>query len=274
MRILLPFLFTMITNISFTQELPGYNPDYFFGNYTHCRTENSEARKLFDDGIKILHLNHKLERRYLLLNAEVFAKAVLKDTTFCDAYFFAGYTLNLAHQYREAFAFHKVADSLAPKPIFLYKQNLAAVCLKVGLEKEAKKCYQEIVTYFPENPEGYYGLALSSTIFGDVDNGLINIEKAYRLYEMYMPKKKDDVQLLYGILLVLNNKFPESLVHFEKCNSKYKKLDDFNYHYSYGLLKTAQANNDEKMKKKAQKTFKKVKDQSIVNPEIASEFKE
>lgn len=86
-----------------------------------------------------MHLNEKMDPKYLAINADIFAKAILQDTTFCDAYFFAGYILNLSGNYREAYAFHKVADMKSKEPILIYKQNLAAVTLKVDLVDEANE---------------------------------------------------------------------------------------------------------------------------------------
>lgn len=162
----------LVSNFIYSQD------EYFNGTELHCKTENKEAKRLFDSGIKILNLNRDLNPKYLVANTEIFAKSILQDTTFCDSYFFAGYLLNLQHKYRDSYAFLKMADTLVNKPILIYKQNLAGICLKIDHYEEARKYYQEIVKYFPENTEGYYGIALTSTMIGDIGLGLENINIA------------------------------------------------------------------------------------------------
>lgn len=255
-------LIILFSNFIYAQE------QYFEGKQLYCPTENKEAKKLFDAGIEILHANTSMNPKYLAKNADIFAQAILKDTTFCDAYFFTGYLLNLLQQYRESFAFHKVADKKVGKPILLYKQNLAAISLKVDLYDEARKTYQEMVQYFPENPEGYYGIALTSTEIGDVDKGLENIIQA----EMKYNTENKDVQFLKAILLNLNGKYEESIGYFEKVQSKFSKDDYFNGNYALSLYEVATISNDEKMLKKAKKHYDKIKDKSQLTDHIKSKF--
>ena len=78
-------VFILFTNIIYSQG-------YFDGKELHCPTENYEAKRLFNSGIKILHLNRNLDPKYLAANADIFARSIMQDTTFCDAYFFTGYS--------------------------------------------------------------------------------------------------------------------------------------------------------------------------------------
>jgi tetratricopeptide (TPR) repeat protein len=116
--------------------------------------------------------------------------------------FFAGYTLNLLGKYREL-CFSK-NGRLAPKAVLLYKQNLAAVCLKIDLIKEAREKYKEIVTSFPRSPEGYYGIAVTSLIIGDYSNGIQNAKRALDNYRIRL----NFSMTLYikGILLTLDKR--------------------------------------------------------------------
>jgi tetratricopeptide (TPR) repeat protein len=255
-------LFILFSNFIYSQD------EYFNGKKLHCQTENKEAKRLFDSGIKILHLNENLTPKYLAINADIFAKSILQDTTFCDSYFFAGYLLNLQHKYRDSYAFLKMADTLVNKPILIYKQNLAAICLKIDHYVEARKCYQEIVKYFPENTEGYYGIALTSTMIGDISYGLENINIAEKKHN----NENIDTQFLKAILLTLNNMHKESLEYFEKVQSKFSKDDYFNGNYALSLYEVATISNDEKMLKKAKKYYEKVKDKSKLTDFIKSKF--
>jgi tetratricopeptide (TPR) repeat protein len=244
-----------------------YSQGYFDGKQLHCPSTNSEARKNFSNGIELLHLNYSLKRKYLELNSELFARAISQDTTFCDAYFFAGYTLNLLNKYRESYAFHKVADKLSPIPIFIFKQNLAAVSLKVGLFDEARKQYLEIVKHFPENPEGYYGIALTSPMLEDYSVGLSNLDMASDRFPKNS-KEQEQVTFIRGILLALNKEYNSAKINFDKVEKKYKTDLNFQIYYSLALLQISKVNDDIKMKKEALKYYKKIKDKSVIPPHV------
>ncbi|MEO5775712.1 MAG: hypothetical protein ABIQ27_02335 [Flavobacterium sp.] len=247
-----------------------YSQGYFDGNELHCPTENKEAKRLFDAGIEIMHLNRSLTPKYLAANAEIFARAILQDTTFCDGYFFAGYILNLQNKYRESFAFHKVADQKSPRPILIYKINLAAISMKVELYQDARDAYQEIVKNFPENPEGYYGIGATSPMIGDYKIGLENIIKAGNMYT-----DKDQLnqcQFIKGILFALDGQYAEAKTTLEEVNGKYKRDLNFNIYYSLALLKLSKLNNDEEMKKKAKKFYDKIDDKRYIPANLVPEL--
>lgn len=254
-------LFILFSNLIYSQN------HYFSGAVLNCRTENKEAKRLFDAGIKLMHLNEKMDPKYLAINADIFAKAILQDTTFCDAYFFAGYILNLSGNYREAYAFHKVADMKSKEPILIYKQNLAAVTLKVDLVDEARETYKEIVKYFPGSPEGYFGIALTTPQLGDYKEGLKNINQAQKLYHTDA-LEQDHVFFIKGILLTLDEQYEEAHANLKKVSTKYKKDLNFNIYYSLSLLKVAIATNDEKMKKEALKYYDKIADKNSIPPNL------
>jgi tetratricopeptide (TPR) repeat protein len=249
-----------------------YSQDYYFqGKILHCTPNNSEAKSLFNDGIELLHLNHQLNKKYLAINADIFGSAIMKDTTFCDAYFFAGYTLNLLGKYRESYAFHKMADTLAPKAVLLYKQNLAAVCLKIDLIKEAREKYKEIVTSFPRSPEGYYGIAVTSLIIGDYSNGVQNAKRALDNYES---TEFQYGQTLYikGILLTLDKQYTEALSTLKEVPRSLKKDDNFNMYFSLSLLQVSISTNDLKMKKESLKYYNKIKDKNNIPEDLKPLF--
>lgn len=248
-----------------------YSQGYFDGKDLNCPTENLEAKRLFESGIKILHLNVNLDPKNIDINANIFAKAVEQDTTFCDAYFFTGYLLNLNKRYKEAYAFLSVADMLSVKPSFLYKQNLASLCFKVGMYEEARKTYQELSVKFPTSPEGFYGIAATSPMIGDYKNGIENIIKAENKYTDN--KTKTQCNLIKGILLTLDGQNLEAKNTLEKVSWKYNNDINFNIHYSLALLKLADLNNNKKMKKKAKRIYSRIKNKNYIPPDLQSEFK-
>ena len=251
-----------------------FSQDYFEGKNLYCKSENLEAMKLFNLGIETLNLNKSLDQKYLKITSNIFFKAYKTDTTFCDAIFFTGYTLRLLND-KKAIACYVMADSIS-KSKLEFKINLASEGLRMGNEKSfkiARKKYNEIITLFPESTEGYYGYALTSIIFGDVNKGLENINIAIEKYKLLNPKLKDEVIFLKGVLLSQNKIYGEGLEYLEKCYSTYKKDENFKIHYSLCLLKVSEIINDEKMKKKALKFYEQIENKEQIPEELKTLFK-
>jgi tetratricopeptide (TPR) repeat protein len=256
-------LFVLSANFIFSQ-------DYFEGKNLYCKSENPEAIRLFNIGIETLYLNRSLDKKYLKKTSDVFFKAYKTDTTFCDAMFFTGYTLRLLND-KGALTCYYMADSLGQNKSVEFKSNLAAEALRFESEagiKLARKKYNEIIQYFPNNPEGYYGFAVTSPEIGDVEKGLENINIAIEKYKYLNKDIKDDVYFLKGVLLALNKKYEEGLGCLEKSSSSYKKDENYKIHYSLCLLKVSELKNDEKMKQKAQKFYDKIEHKEQIPKEI------
>ncbi len=244
--------------------------EYFEGKQLYCESENPEAIRLFNIGIETLHLNTSLNKKFLKRTSDVFFKAYQTDTTFCDAMFFTGYTLRLLND-KNAMVCYYMADSLANNKSIEFKVNLATEGLRFGNEegvKIARKKYDEITKFFPENPEGYYGVALTSTMIGDIENGLNNIDIAIEKYN----SENVDALFLKAVLLTLNARHEESLNYYEKVKGNFKKDDNFNGNYALSLYEVAKANNDEKMMKLAQKHYKKVKNKNELTEQTRMKF--
>jgi tetratricopeptide (TPR) repeat protein len=251
-----------------------FSQNYLEGKRLYCKSENPEAMKLFNLGIETLYLNKSLDQKYLKITSNIFFKAYKTDTTFCDAIFFTGYTLRLLND-KNAIACYIMADSLS-KNTLEFKINLASEGLRVGNEKSlkiARKKYNELINLFPENPEGYYGFALTSPIFGDVDKGLENINIAIEKYKLLNLKLKDEVIFLKGVLLSQNKKYDEGLEYLEKCYSTYKKDKNFKIHYSLCLLKVSEIKNDQKMKQKAFKFYEQIENKEQIPEDIEALLK-
>ncbi|MFH7010670.1 tetratricopeptide repeat protein [Flavobacterium sp. FlaQc-52] len=264
-------IFTTLLIISFNLT---FSQNYFEGKKLYCKSENTEAMKLFNLGIETLYLNKSLDQKYLKITSNIFFKAYKTDTTFCDAIFFTGYTLSLLND-KKAIACYIMADSLS-KNTLEFKINLASEGLRVGNEeslKIARKKYNELINLFPENPEGYYGFALTSPIFGDVDKGLENINIAIEKYKLLNLKLKDEVIFLKGVLLSKNKKYDEGLEYLEKCYSTYKKDENFKIHYSLCLLKVSEIKNDQKMKQKAFKFYEQIENKEQIPEDIKALLK-
>lgn len=255
-------LITVLTcNLIFSQ-------DYMTGQKRYCETSDAKILDLYDLGFRCLQY-----KKYHNAATRVFLDIVKKDSTLCDAYFWAGYTLRLQNKPELAIGCYYIADSLSNNKSIEFKQNLAMTGLMVGKIDLARKKYVEMTTFFPDSPEGYYGLALTAPMIGDVDKGLENIKVSIEKYGKRSSEVKSQTELLYGILLTLNKKYEEALPHFEECVSKFKNDDNFNIHYSLSLLKVAEQNNDENGKKKALKIYDKIKNKEEISENLKNEFK-
>jgi tetratricopeptide (TPR) repeat protein len=138
------------------------------------------------------------------------------------------------------------------------KTNLASVALILGLDSFARLKYEEMVKYFPTNPEGFYGVALTAPSLGDYENGLVHINKAIDKYDGYSEKENSDPYFIKGILLALTGKYEEGKEYLDKAPRRLKKQEHFNIFYSLCLLKIGIANQDDKLKKKAKKYYNKI----------------
>jgi hypothetical protein len=246
-----------------------FSQDYLEGKRLYCKSENPEAIRLFNIGIKTLHLNKLLDEKYLKRTSNVFLQAYEADSTFCDAMFFAGYSLRLMNDKKAVICYY-MADSLSNNKSIEFKTNLAVESFRFGNEtgiELARKKYTEIIEYFPESPEGYYGFAMTSTIYGDVEKGLKNINIAIQKYKAINSKINEDVLFLKGILLTLNKKYDVGK-EFLEMSTSYSEKDSYKFHYSLCLLEVSKLNNDKGMKRKAKRIYNNIKFKEKIPKEI------
>jgi len=262
----------LFINFSYSQDVVTYKIDYFSGNNLHCDTNNEEAKKLFKIGIETLHMNTMLDKKYLKKTADVFFRAFKLDSTFCDAIFFSGYTYGLTGERKIALGCYYIADSLSNNKSIEFKINLAAEALKVGNfegMKLARKKYNEVIQFFPESSEGYYGHAITSPEIGDIEKGLENLNIALDKNNfLYHNNNFNQSNFLKGVLLTLNKKYEEGLEYFEMCYDANKKDLNFKIHYSLCLLKVSEIKNDPKMKEKSKKMYNKIDNKDMIPKEI------
>ncbi|MBB5333451.1 tetratricopeptide repeat protein [Chryseobacterium koreense] len=245
----------ILTFVSLSSLLSQQNQsDYFLGNRTYCKKPDDERiNKIYPLGIKAVQQN-----LYIGAAFKIFSEVIQKDNSFCDAYFWAGYTLRLSNMENDAVIFYHAADSLAQNRSIEFKQNLATLSMKVGRINLSRKKFEEMTKYFPDNPEGYYGIGLTSLFIEDYVNGLENINIAEKKYK----SSNSDCQSLKAVLLTLNEKYEEAIPYFENVESYFKKDDTFNGYYALCLKQLGIKNSDRKMINKAQKYYEKVQNKN------------
>ena len=251
-------------------SIKGFSQDsYFLGKTNYCTPQDAGSKKGFETAF--LALNYP---KYYGGVTNLLLKIAEKDPKYCDAYFMAGYFLRLQDMHKEALAAYYMADSLAQNKAPIFKQNLAIQFMRFGKVDEARKKYEEMVKYFPENPEGYYGIGNTSIVIGDYEEGLKNLKQAEDLYKA-SGKVKDDVVCMYGMLHTLKENYETALPYLDDAYATYKNDDGYLSIYALALIKVGKSKNDEKLIKKAMKTYKKIKDKVIadeISKKLTSEF--
>ena len=250
----------LITVFIFLFSLKCFSQDtYFLGKTNYCTPQNTDSKKSFDAAISGLQFP-----KYYPAITSMLVKVIEKDPAYCDAYFLAGYYFRLQDMHKEALALYYVADSLAQNKAANFKQNLAIEYMRFGAADKARAKYEEMIKYFPQNPEGYYGVANSSIVIGDYENGISNLKKAENLYKE-TGKVNDDVKYMYGMLYAFKEDYEKSLPFFDEVFSSYKNDDNYLLLYSLSLIKVGKSKDDEKMIKKAKKTYERIKSKGRVD---------
>jgi tetratricopeptide (TPR) repeat protein len=256
-------LLTVLSIVLFSLTY-GQPSDYFNGKWTYCNKPIDErSLKIYALGLECIRNN-----MYLGSANEIFRELIKTDSTFCDAYFFTGYTYRLSGMNREAVVYYYMADSLANNKSIEFKQNLATTSMMVGLTELSRKKFEEIIDYFPNSPEGYYGIALTSTEIGDFDYGLVNINIAINKYQ----KENKDAQFMKAILLTLNSKHQEAIAFYEKVESAYRRDDYFNGNYALSLYEVAKLTDDGRMMRKAKRHYQNVRNKNELTSYIKDKF--
>lgn len=238
--------------------------DYFQGNRTYCEMPDSDrVKEIFPLGVKCIQDNI-----YFGAALQIFTEIIKIDSTFCDAYFWAGYTLRLTGYNEQAVGMYYIADSLAQNKSIEFKQNLATTSMMVGYIDLSRKKFEEITEHFPDSPEGYYGIALTSAEIGDIDYGLENINIAINKYQ----KDNKDAQFMKAILLTLNSKHQEAIAYYDKVESAFRRDDYFNGNYALSLYKVSKLTNNERMKRDAQRYYRRVKSKDNLTEYIKNIF--
>lgn len=256
-------LFLLFPQLNYSQS------EYFNGNYTTCPIPNGkDSKDNYQLGIDCIKAN-----QFIGGANRLFLDLIKKDSTFCDAYFFAGYTYRLSNMDKAALTYYYYADSLSNNKSLIFKQNLAFMASKMGSFKLARKKYNEMKDFFPESPEGFYGIASTSIFIGDTQNGLENLKIAIKKYSESGVPIGDEIYLTQGILLTRDEKYIESIEVLEKLSGRITKNDEFRMHYAYSLIKSGKVNSDEKLIKKARKIYEKIEDKKNLSEMMLSEFK-
>tara|TARA_R110000751_G_scaffold307700_1_gene430650 strand:+ start:504 stop:932 length:429 start_codon:yes stop_codon:yes gene_type:complete len=98
--------------------------------------------------------------------------------------------------------------------------NIAAIYSMKENEKEAQKFYQNLINFYPENPEGYYGNGKTNLILGNNEIALKNTLQSIILYNSQNSNKISDAENLLGFVQA-KMKEDNELDKFKKITKEY-----------------------------------------------------
>ena len=238
--------FILITSVlTQAQELP---------KQIYCKSSSQKAVNLFLEG------KRSLSNGQIDVAQKFFYNIVQEDSTFCDAQFYLGYTYQLQDEWELAANYYVTAYQLNNSVPF-YIQNLGQTLIVLGYHKKACEIFMRLVEIDPENPEGYYGIAMSAEALDHNNSAMKYLEKAMELYLNKNKRIKPEISLLLGILLAKRKKYDQAIETLEKNYKEFEKQDRINFYLGMSYY-YYDGTNEEYLKdkqKKARKYLEKAK---------------
>ncbi|AZQ43229.1 tetratricopeptide repeat protein [Nonlabens ponticola] len=148
-------------------------------------SENKKAIEFYRQGYEAYN-SGDLEKA-----VELYGKAVETDKKFAFAWDMLGIAHRRLDNYDDAIAAYKKSLKIDPKgkmPL----QNLPIAYRLNDDVKNAIKTYEKLIKHYPEDPEGYFGLAQCGLMTKNYELAADNIFPAYKMYaEVNSPYKQD-----------------------------------------------------------------------------------
>ena len=245
MKTVLLFFILLSYNPVSSQKLP----DQIF-----CSSADEKAIELFANGKKALSgglVDHA---------QKFFYYATKEDSLFCDANFYLGYTFRLQDDWRTAANYYIVAYKLNDTiPPFI--QNLGHALLILGYYEKAREIFLRLTEVDAENPEGYYGVAMSEEALDLNESAMKNLQKSIQLFKSNNVKNGQEISYLKGIILAKTGKFELAIETLERIYKKFDKQEQMNFYLgtSYYYYNGANEKYTKNRVKKARKYLKKAK---------------
>ncbi|WP_413513939.1 tetratricopeptide repeat protein [Myroides odoratus] len=235
-----------------------------------CPTESKEIIDLYETGFSALE-----KTAYSNTAGRIFFQIIQLDKRLCDAYYYTGLALIKQDKDEAAYSYLYYADSLVTQPNLGFKTALAESALRLGNVGLARKKYEEVKEYFPNSPEGYYGLSLTATSLGDVVEGLVNTDRTLAKYKKSGGLTKDreqEIYLIKAILLRMNTQYEKALEFFERSKESFGTTTDYLANYALTTYELYLSTKEEKWKKESQQALQLIQDTAGVKEEFFKQF--
>ncbi|WP_299150226.1 tetratricopeptide repeat protein [uncultured Dokdonia sp.] len=128
-----------------------------------------------------------------------YKKAIKKDKYFVLAHDHLGVSYRFQKKFDEAIDSYEKSLDLFPEGDFALL-NIAAVYSLKENDKKAIEYYLDLANFYPENPEGYYGIGKSNLLLGDNESALKNALTALILYKNQKSDKITDSEKLIELV--------------------------------------------------------------------------
>lgn len=159
-------------------------------NRFYKRSDNPQANTYFDEGNKFME-----EENYKSAVQE-FKSAVKSDNNFVYAIDHLAISYRQLKNYKVAIKYYKKSLDVFPEGDVALL-NIAVCYSFIDDVINSIESYKQLKFYYPNNPEGYFGLAKMLLLTSDYENALDNIFIAHRIYvETYSHYVKDSEQLM------------------------------------------------------------------------------
>ncbi|MGG5578642.1 hypothetical protein ACPDHL_15070 [Myroides sp. C15-4] len=235
-----------------------------------CPTDNKEIITLYETGFSALQ-----KTTYYNTAGRIFFQIIQQDKTLCDAYYYTGVALTKQDKDDAAYTYLYYADSLATQPQMPFKIALAESALRVGNVGLARKKYQEIKQYFPDRPEGYYGLSLTATSIGDLVEGLVNTDRTLAKYKStggLTLEREQEIYLIKAILLRMNTQYDKAIEFFEKSKAHFGTTSDYLANYALTTYELYKQTQEEKWKIESQQALEQIQNKEILKADFLQQF--
>lgn len=156
-------------------------------------SDKKSARKFYDKGMELYRAKDFNGSK------KQFTKATRKDPNFAWAWDMLGISLRNLEEYDKAIEAYDRSIELDPKGRMPLMNKPIAYSLNEQND-EAIKAYEDFITIFPEDPEGYYGIGRIYHILEDYGKAVDNTMKAYLLYKEIKSPYAQDAERNLGLL--------------------------------------------------------------------------
>ena len=192
-------------------------------NTIYCGSSNQKAMELFQTGKDALDIGMTDQAQKL------FYYAVQKDTNFCDANYYLGYTYRLKNDWEHAASYYLAAYEINDSVPHI-TQNLGHSLLILGYYDKSVAIYSRLVEINPNDPEGYYGISMAKEALGEDDTALTNLNKSIDLYKEKRMRIGPEVTYLLGILYAKTEKYNLSIKELKGVYGKFGNQPEINYY--------------------------------------------
>ncbi|MDR2918372.1 MAG: hypothetical protein LBV72_03275 [Tannerella sp.] len=142
----------------------------------YAKWENESAFLLYLVG------NELMEDEKYDFAIEVYQSALLEDSTYVPVLDNIAFCYKRLGDYTNTLKYYNKSLAIYPEgEVALI--NIGALYIDLSKFDISNKFFLQVKTLYPDNPEGYFGLAKNYLIMGDFDKGLENISIAHKIYQ-------------------------------------------------------------------------------------------